>query len=491
MQPRDEWEYRRKRWRKKPKKPGSPASVGPGKGCGTGKGGFKAGNNCAKEDGIPNKPLHAGGALKKSNPAQDKALYAQAKAAQDKRLKIAALKKAAAAKKAAKDSAAQSQAAADKAAADKKKAAMLQKIRVGKANQKIAVVGTPKSIKQEIEELKIAKANKDLKVVGTPKTVQEELQEIKDRLAAQAKKQTAPSGAEIGGENNKTLGQQDQAALDKDRELLFGAQNADGWKYPTPSYSASEATRKRVKHEIAMNLASRLDKMGIKESDITDQSLSYFDYTGQFYGSTTAFNKLDAAGVPKTMYRRYALAAAIVKQWAETSGDSNYKSVGIQYAIRKELKVTGSRVDHFGSDHDKHYGGKKTWRKDNEKDIKAIQDDKGVRAVVRAQYQATQEHLKKAGITKLTLVRGYKGSTPAGAQELTLQPATSFSMHKSVAQSFMGGGKSKRGIVVTVPASKIFSTCVTGNGCLNEQEVVILGGKTRGSIWHYGSKDSW
>lgn len=54
--------------------PRAPAKTGPSAGCGTGAGGFKAGNNCAKEDGIPRKPLGQGGALKKADAKADIAL---------------------------------------------------------------------------------------------------------------------------------------------------------------------------------------------------------------------------------------------------------------------------------------------------------------------------------------------------------------------------------------------------------------------------------
>jgi hypothetical protein len=83
---------RKPKKRKKVKTTGRPAKMGPSAGCGTGSGGFKAGNNCAKEDGIPQRPLSQGGALKGANAKDD---FARAKAMKEK----AAAKKAAAAEK--------------------------------------------------------------------------------------------------------------------------------------------------------------------------------------------------------------------------------------------------------------------------------------------------------------------------------------------------------------------------------------------------------
>jgi hypothetical protein len=116
-----------------------------------------AGNNCAKEDGIPQKPLSQGGALKGANAKADlaraKVLAQQEKVAKQKqqavdvkRRRIEGLRKAAAERKAQKGErdAAEQKAAADAAA--KKRAAMLQTIRVKKANERLKVVEKPASV---------------------------------------------------------------------------------------------------------------------------------------------------------------------------------------------------------------------------------------------------------------------------------------------------------------------------------------------------------
>jgi hypothetical protein len=156
-----------------------PAKMGASAGCGTGAGGFKAGNNCAVEDGIPRKPLSQGGALKGANAkgdlarakamrekaaakkakkeAADKAKSAatrpqreaarlERKKSAEKQKRIDELRRAAAERKAQKGErdAAEKQAASEAAAA--KKTAMLQKIRIKKANEQLKVVEKPPSI---------------------------------------------------------------------------------------------------------------------------------------------------------------------------------------------------------------------------------------------------------------------------------------------------------------------------------------------------------
>lgn len=183
-----------KRNKKAKARPGRPAKVGPSAGCGTGAGGFKTGNNCAKEDGIPQKPFSMGGALKQGPKGELQAVKAQiaikqAKTAikqqkQQAKDQLTSKKAKALARKKQKDAKqAEAQKQTDAAAAAKKKA-MLQKIRVKKANEKITVAATPKSIAEQIKEAKVAKANEGVKVVETPKTIAQEIAEAKAAAAA-------------------------------------------------------------------------------------------------------------------------------------------------------------------------------------------------------------------------------------------------------------------------------------------------------------------
>ena len=101
-----------------------------------------------------------------------------------------------------------------------------------------------------------------------------------------------------------------------------------------------------------------------------------------------------------------------------------------------------------------------------------------LKAFVKAQYDLTQEELAARGIKDLWLYRGVgrHGGTlkPPTSFAINmkeeLQPLNSFSWHLSTAKGFGNN------IMLTrVDASSILSCPFTGNGCLNEQEVVVLG----------------
>jgi hypothetical protein len=518
---------RKPKKRKKVKTTGRPAKMGPSAGCGTGSGGFKAGNNCAKEDGIPQRPLSQGGALKGANAKDDfaraKALKEKAaakkakkeaadkaksiatkpqreaakverKRAVEKQAKIDELRRAAAERKAQKGERDAAERKAAQEAADKKRSEMLQKIRITKANKKLEVAGYPKSIKQEIDELKLKKASQSLKVVESP-SVKNELDELKAMMALKKQAAASPkpqktnspqseyrSGSSLD-KKQKDMTQADNDALESDRAKVFGDHLKEAWAYGTYS-SKADSIRMQQKITISMNAAKRLEAAGIKESDIDDEMLARFDGLNRYYGTSTAADRLIKDGIPAGYHRRYALSAAMVDSWAATSGDHNVNAVGIQYAIKDEFKVSRPYTKHLRLSHKTPSQATKNEWDDT---IERIRKDKGVRAVLRAHYDETQARLKAQGVTHLTLVRGYGSAAkvdPVNEQNVSLQPASSFSMNKSIAGIFAPSGSAlkKRYLTATVEARYVLSTCGTGFGCVNEQEVVVLGGKRRGRV---------
>jgi len=505
------------RKKKRPKKPGSPAKTGPGKGCGTGAGGFKAGNNCAKEDGIPQpasalKPVNKKADIAYAKAAKAKALAKQqakeaaAKAkseayqkspaylSKQKQKRIDSLRRKAAQKKAEKGEreAAEMKAAAEAAAA--KRAAMLQKIRIKKANEQIKIAGTPKSIKQEIEELKARIASDKLKVVETPKSIREELDDLKKLTAAKAASSAAvkaavqnnasqiTAGAPLEKNSNALTPQEralDALAMEEDRRKLFGKHLEDAWQYNNWG-SVAEEMRKQQKISISLSAAKKLEAAGIKESDIDEGILHLLG--SRYYGSDKARQLLKDSGVPDEYAKRYALSAGMVDSWAGTSGDHNRVAVGIQYAIKDEFQVSKPYTKHLRS-LNKSKDGVEEW----DDTINRIRKDKSVRKVLRAHYDATQEHLKREGISEVVLVRGYQSAAKvadSGNQNVSLQPASSFTMHKGIAERFAADGSTTKTRLLTarVRAGRILSLCTTGFGCMNEQEIVVLGGVISGRV---------
>jgi len=177
----------------------------------------------------------------------------------------------------------------------------------------------------------------------------------------------------------------------------------------------------------------------------------------------------------------YQLADLVVKQWADTSGDTDPWSIGIQ-RIANELfgdqMPDGAVMNHLLLP----------------RDLVPIADkvagNEAIRAVVQAQYDATQTYLREQGIEQLTLARGValtdaqdrafeqQGVTVGQAVEgdVRLQPLSSFTTNLRIANTFANDAGDGMVLVTTVAARDVFSFPRTGNGCLGEREVVVLGG---------------
>lgn len=146
---------RKSQKKKKVRAPGRPAKTGRKSGCGTGAGGFGEGNDCAKEDGRPNVPKSFAQKGKQATaaslPATKEALIAKAATleAAAKSAKASSVRKKAAIRKKEK----QAKESAEKQAADaaraKKRAEMLQKIRIKKANEKLQIQDKNFGLKKE------------------------------------------------------------------------------------------------------------------------------------------------------------------------------------------------------------------------------------------------------------------------------------------------------------------------------------------------------
>ena len=101
------------------------------------------------------------------------------------------------------------------------------------------------------------------------------------------------------------------------------------------------------------------------------------------------------------------------------------------------------------------------------------------RAVLRAQYDVTQEAFQAAGITHVPLVRGInKGVTEFGDQVVELSPLSSFSTSNSIAVTFSEGARGSAVITANIPVERIQSSWLSGLGCRREYEYVVLGSPT-------------
>ena len=158
--------------------------------------------------------------------------------------------------------------------------------------------------------------------------------------------------------------------------------------------------------------------------------------------------------------------ANICSQWAHTSGDTTKEAIAVQNIAAREFKLEEADDPSRAYQLDKNFISKTEAHQANV--------DVPVRAILRAQYEHTQETLKKLGVKTMVLFRGMKTGEFGDKGNVTTNPLTSFSTSVLIAKEFASGG---RVIKVEVPVDKVFSTSITGNGCYGENEVVLLGGK--------------
>jgi len=170
----------------------------------------------------------------------------------------------------------------------------------------------------------------------------------------------------------------------------------------------------------------------------------------------------------------------MVGKWADTSNDHDAEALSMQEAVSEEFGVPLS-----------------DWQKDN---ISRVNSDpatfggpvKGYvsredeRKVLRAMYDNTQAELKTAGFEPgdtVTLFRGTTSERVTGRRTWDVEDykgnaIESWSISKGAAKDFADGyGTGSQGSVLSmnVPIENIIGTAVTGFGCVNEGEFVVLG----------------
>jgi len=221
--------------------------------------------------------------------------------------------------------------------------------------------------------------------------------------------------------------------------------------------------------------------MGTQTSDVSGRLFSsenVINGVSGFTGEAVLKDKVtsDLAERSGLSYQR---CNELTSAWAISSSDTNMDSVALQAAVQDKFGTPPSdymtaSIASFADEADKAYA-----------DAKADAD-----VYVAAMYTATQEDLQERGIKEMTVSRGIimMDAQPTGEQEVQLNPASSFSTDTRIASNFAAGaGDDVRGsfsyvMETTVPAERILSTPLTGIGCANENEVVVVGGDTRANV---------
>lgn len=157
---------------------------------------------------------------------------------------------------------------------------------------------------------------------------------------------------------------------------------------------------------------------------------------------------------------RETIVNSMIKLWAQTSNDSNPRSLAMQDAAVAEFNLKDT--------YDWNQGGSVAQAK-----LEYQKHGKMFRSFLREMYDHTQEWGKTNGVKYVRLRRGsnnYAG--PVGSVvNVKLRPMSSFSTNKSTANNF---GPNR--IDVIVPIEWVVGTAATGFGCQHEYEWVVLGG---------------
>jgi len=200
--------------------------------------------------------------------------------------------------------------------------------------------------------------------------------------------------------------------------------------------------------------------------------------------------KMDDLNMPEWKELVYSTASnseraveELIRGWAATSGDKNPSSIMMQLAAQKEFGLKGASL---------------WWNKEAlaEATTRFKKWELPLRRFLREMYNDTQEHLAKQGLKTVRVTRGVKtGKLPTEALELPsgikpstitnkmseadvkLQPMSSFSSDFSPAQAFGNPATAERASLyfAEVPADRVLSCPITGFGCLDEAEWIILG----------------
>ncbi len=191
-------------------------------------------------------------------------------------------------------------------------------------------------------------------------------------------------------------------------------------------------------------------------------------------------------------YWEYRKVNDLVKQWAITSNDENPDSLRVQEAAAEVfgLELTdwqAKKLEEVKNNKPAMWSYKTYAESEAEKPSNRIQE------FIKATYQNTQDYLVARGAKTIKVYRGvtsndYLGLTEREVDELRRTGETvkvqnnvlsSWATDIEIAQDFAGGAIV---IEMEVPIEHVFSTALTGNGCLNESEVVLIGFDGHGKI---------
>jgi hypothetical protein len=112
--------------------------------------------------------------------------------------------------------------------------------------------------------------------------------------------------------------------------------------------------------------------------------------------------------------------------------------------------------------------------------------------VARAMYDNTQAQLEKLGIEEITLWRGSNRAEAKNWPDESVEEGTEVSINSNACSSWstdkewampFRDAKAPAFFKTVVPRASVFSTAISGLGCLREKEVVVLGVGGKAQAW--------
>jgi len=250
----------------------------------------------------------------------------------------------------------------------------------------------------------------------------------------------------------------------------------------------------KVKDSIVQELA---DRTGLPYEDVNEVIKQWaHSANDEDYRSLSLQEAIsEEFGVPLSSWQQER-SAAMKRTWNDPDGRAQIREL---YQIQKEIEGTpfissydpayaGSRREELvtrefnlrNSAYDKGYIAPTKDASNYLHVLSHREDPRGdTRKILRAMYENTQEELSKAGIKDVVLFRGKE----PGWKDTTGQPmykGMDFKIVSNAASSWTAVPEIAVGfgdvITARVPTKRILGTARTGFGCLRELEYVVLGG---------------
>jgi hypothetical protein len=217
-----------------------------------------------------------------------------------------------------------------------------------------------------------------------------------------------------------------------------------------------------LKHAVITDLGVAISKSAADIS-VTDLSLTKFGRDIEDIADTDSIGRI-----------AYEIANEVVGAWADSSQST--PSTYIQAAAEKKWKLNVGTNSWWAKKIKKtHEAFKKPSDKNMNREVWGITED-----LLEAMYRKTQALFKKHGIKGLHLFRGMeidkskwtpKMHNQKFEEKFYLNPLSSFSADPDIARQF--------GSIIVAsyfPVEKIVCCPITGMGCWNEHEFVVMGG---------------